>query len=85
MAAGDSIPALVAFTLIEAYLLQRTVFVDEALRTVILGTLGVNILLKGVYSLLIWPFLLNPLRHLPTIPVCQSHDRWNSSNIVRAS
>lgn len=72
MAAGDSIPYLVAFTLVEAYVLQRTVFADETLRTVILGALGVNIVLKGVYSLLIWPFLLNPLRHLPTIPVCQS-------------
>ena len=72
MAAGDSIPYLVAFTLVEAYVLQRTVFADETLRTVILGALGVNIVLKGAYSLLIWPFLFNPLRHLPTIPVCQS-------------
>lgn len=75
MAAGDSIPALVAFTLVEALLLHRTLFAGETLRTVLLGTLGVNVLLKSVWSLLVWPFLINPLRHLPTIPVCQSPSR----------
>lgn len=69
MAAGDSFPALALFTLIEAYLLQRTVFADESFRTVILGAFGVNILLKGIYSLIIWPYFLSPLRHLPTAPV----------------
>lgn len=70
MAVGDSFPLLAALTLVEAYLLQRTVFADEAFRTVVLYALGVNILLKGIYSLIIWPFFLNPLRHLPMVPVC---------------
>lgn len=69
MAVGDSLPALVAFSLVEAYFLQRTVFADEAFRTVVLGALGVNFVLKGFYSLIIWPLFINPLRHLPTIPV----------------
>lgn len=69
MAAGDSLPALLAFTLVEAYLLQRTVFTDETFRTVILGAVAVNVFLKGLYSLVVWPFFLNPLRHLPRVPV----------------
>lgn len=70
MAAGDSLPALLAFTLVEAYVLQRTVFADETLRTVVLGTVAFNVFLKSLYSLVIWPFFLNPLRHLPMVPVC---------------
>lgn len=69
MAVGDSFPVLVAFTLGEAYLLQRTVFADDAFRTVVVYAFGLNILLKGIYSLVIWPFFLNPLRHLPMVPV----------------
>lgn len=70
MAVGDSLPALLAFSLVEAYFLQRAVFAEEAFRTVVLGTLGVNFVLKGIYSGIIWPLFMNPLRHLPTIPVC---------------
>jgi hypothetical protein len=69
MAVGDSLPTLLVFSLVEAYFLQRTVFADEAFRTVVLGTLGVNFVIKGLYSLIIWPLFMNPLRHLPTIPV----------------
>lgn len=72
MALGDSIPALVAFTLVEAFFLQRTVFADETLRTVLLGALGVNVVVLAIYTAIIWPLFLNPLRHLPTIPVRQS-------------
>lgn len=71
MAAGDSLPALLVLTLVEAYFLQRAVFVEQTFQTVLLWSLGVNVLGKGLYSLVIWPFYLNPLRHLPTIPVCE--------------
>lgn len=70
MAVGDSLPALTVFTLVESYFLQRTVFVNEAFRTVCLGALGVNLVLLGLWSSFIYPYFLNPLRHLPTIPVC---------------
>lgn len=70
MAAGDSLPALLAFTLVEAYFLQRTVFANETFGTVVLGAVAVNFFLKGLYSLVVWPFFLNPLRHLPRVPVC---------------
>ncbi|KAJ5880478.1 uncharacterized protein N7473_011531 [Penicillium subrubescens] len=73
MAAGDSLPALLAFTLVEAYLLQRTIFADETFRTVVLGTVAFNVFLKSLYSLVIWPFFLNPLRHLPMVPGLMSN------------
>ncbi|EPS31935.1 hypothetical protein PDE_06894 [Penicillium oxalicum 114-2] len=73
MAAGDSLPALLVLTLVEAYFLQRAVFVEQTFQTVLLWSLGVNVLGKGLYSLVIWPFYLNPLRHLPTIPGLRSH------------
>jgi hypothetical protein len=70
---SDTIPALAAFTLVEAYFLQRTVFAEETFRTVCLGALGVNLLMKALYGLIIWPFFLNPLRHLPRVPVSRIH------------
>lgn len=75
MPLGDSIPGLVAFALVEAFFLQRTVFADETLRTVLLGALGVNVVVMVVYTLIIWPLFLSPLRHLPTVPVRQSPRR----------
>lgn len=58
------------FTLAEAYFLQRAVWAEETYRLVCLGTLALNLVLKGLWSLLIWPLVFNPLRHLPTVPVC---------------
>ena len=82
MAAGDSLPALLAFTLVEAYFLQRTVFVGEAFGTVVLGAVAVNFFLKGLYSLVVWPFFLNPLRHLPRVPVCITQPNSPAINSV---
>ncbi|KAJ6100465.1 hypothetical protein N7499_000095 [Penicillium canescens] len=70
---SDTIPALAAFTLVEAYFLQRTVFAEETFRTVCLGALGVNLLMKALYGIIIWPFFLNPLRHLPKVPGLMNH------------
>lgn len=75
MAFGDSLVALAAFSLAEGYFLHRTVFADESLRTVCLGALGMNLLLRAVYALLIWPFFMNPLRHLPRVPGFLNHAR----------
>lgn len=69
MALGDSLPAIGVFSLVEAYVLQRHVWEEKTLQTICLGTLGVNLLLNAVYSIFIWPLLLNPLRHLPRVQV----------------
>ncbi|KAL4915452.1 cytochrome P450 [Aspergillus aurantiobrunneus] len=59
---------ILTFTLAEALLLQCSVFTDTPFRTVALGSAAVNLILLAIYKLLIWPFCLNPLRHLPCAP-----------------
>ncbi|KAJ5951503.1 uncharacterized protein N7479_009916 [Penicillium vulpinum] len=67
MAFSDSILAVGVFTLAEAYFLQRTLFADKTFQRLCLSALGVNILLKAFYGIIIWPFLLSPIRHLPKV------------------
>lgn len=69
MAVGDSFLALMAFTLTEAYFLHRTLFTHETFRAVLLSLLVVNVVLRCLYTIFIWPFFVNPLRHLPKVPV----------------
>ncbi|KAL4961883.1 cytochrome P450 [Aspergillus stella-maris] len=59
---------LLALTLTEAFLLQRSVFTDAPYRSIAIGSAAVNLVLLGIYRFLIWPFFLNPLRHLPKAP-----------------
>lgn len=66
----DSLLGLAAFSVLEGYLLQRSVIIDHAFRTVVLGALGVNLILKLFWNVFIYPFFLNPLRHLPRVEVC---------------
>lgn len=65
--------SILTLTLVEAFLLQRSVFTDAPFRTVALGAAAVNLALLVIYNWLIWPFFLNPLRHLPRAPVCVPH------------
>lgn len=58
---GDSISAMSAFTLAKASFLQRTLSKYSVQRT---GSLGVSIVLKAVYDIIIWQLLMN----LYTIP-----------------
>ncbi|CAG8260658.1 unnamed protein product [Penicillium nalgiovense] len=67
MALGDSVLAVGAFTLAEAYFLQRTILTDTTFQRICLSALGVNILLGAFYNIIIWPFLLSPTRHLPKV------------------
>lgn len=60
---------ILAVTLAEAFLLQRSFFTDTPFRTVALCSAAVNFVLLGIHNFLIWPFFLNPLRHLPSAPV----------------
>ncbi|OGM41331.1 cytochrome P450 monooxygenase [Aspergillus bombycis] len=63
----DLMLTLITLSLLEGFLLQRTVFVDLTFRTVTLGSLGVNLLLVAIWNTLIYPYFVTPLRHLPTI------------------
>jgi hypothetical protein len=69
MAFGDSLPAVGAVSLVGAYLLQRTVFEGTAFQSIYFYTFLVTLSIQGFYSIIIWPLLLNPLRHLPRVPV----------------
>lgn len=69
MALGDNLPHVGACSLAGAYLLQRTLFEETAFKTILFYTFGVFLLLQGFYSIIIWPLCLNPVRHLPKVPV----------------
>lgn len=65
----DSLVLLLAFSLLEGYLLQRSVFLDVAFRTLCLSSFGLNLVLLGIWNILIYPLFVTPLRHLPTLGV----------------
>lgn len=69
---ADSLLAIAAASVAEGYLLQRTVFEGETFRVVCLGAFGVNLVLKAFWSLVIYPFFVNPLRHLPQVQVIRT-------------
>ena len=65
----DLMLALITLSLVEGFLLQRTVFVDLTFRTVTLSSVAVNLVLVAIWNTLIYPYFVTPLRHLPTISV----------------
>lgn len=69
MALGDNLPTVAACSLVEAYLLQRVVYEETAYHTVLLYTFIVTLLAQGFFSIIIYPLLLSPIRHLPKVPV----------------
>ncbi|CAG8047525.1 unnamed protein product [Penicillium olsonii] len=75
MALGDNIPLVAAFSLVEAYLLQRIVFEETTYHKVLLYTFIVTLLIQGFFSIIIYPLLLSPVRHLPKVPGSASHSQ----------
>ncbi|KAH8432508.1 cytochrome P450 [Aspergillus melleus] len=71
----DSLLFLLAFSLLEGYLLQRSVFLDVAFRKLCLASFGLNLVLLGIWNVLIYPFFVTPLRHLPTLGGNFNHAR----------
>ncbi|KAA8644898.1 hypothetical protein EYZ11_007489 [Aspergillus tanneri] len=71
----DSWLVLSGLTLVEAYLLHRSLFPDLTLRYVGLATFGVNLTLLCIWKILIYPFFVSPLRHLPTLRGNLNHAR----------
>ena len=66
---ADSLFAIAGLSVVEGYFLQRTAFIDHTFRTVCLGAFGVNLVLLIFWNLVIYPFFVNPLRHLPQVKV----------------
>ncbi|PLB48551.1 putative cytochrome P450 monooxygenase [Aspergillus steynii IBT 23096] len=71
----DQLLLLVAFSLLEGYLLQRSIFLDVAFRTLCLASFGLNLVLLGIWNVLIYPIFVTPLRHLPTLGGNLNHFR----------
>lgn len=69
----DSLLSIAALSAVEGYLLQHTVFSDHAFRTVAFAAFGVNLALKVIWDVLIYPFFVTPLRHLPQVNVSCDH------------
>ncbi|KAI9927293.1 hypothetical protein ASPWEDRAFT_177754 [Aspergillus wentii DTO 134E9] len=63
----DSLLSIAALSAVEGYLLQHTVFSDHAFRTVAFAAFGFNLALKVIWDVLIYPFFVTPLRHLPQV------------------
>lgn len=59
---------LAGLAMLEGYGLQRAL-PEYHFRTAFLAAFLLNLLLNALYSFAIYPFLVNPLRHLPTVKV----------------
>lgn len=60
---------LLGASLVEGYLLQHSLLPDWAFRSVTLLALAGNLILRLVWGVVIYPYWVTPLRHLPTLPV----------------
>ena len=66
MGLNDTLLAAAFLAVAEAHVLKQTVYPNYVFRNLYLVAFGVNIFLKFiVYNIFIYPFFLNPLRHLP--------------------
>ncbi|OOF92899.1 hypothetical protein ASPCADRAFT_133286 [Aspergillus carbonarius ITEM 5010] len=71
----DSGLALLSVSLVEAYLLQRSLLPDWAFRSVTVLSLAGNLTLRLIWGLVVYPYFVTPLRHLPTLPGNLNHGR----------
>ncbi|KAK2807026.1 hypothetical protein FQN50_005600 [Emmonsiellopsis sp. PD_5] len=62
-----SLAMIAGFTALESYMLQRTVVPDMSYLAIVVRALALNLMLKVVYRVFVWPMFLSPLRHLPRI------------------
>lgn len=67
--AKERLVLLVPPTVVETLLVMAADITKERPVTIFLYALSVNFLLMVIWNVFIWPFFLNPLRHLPTVHV----------------
>ncbi|THC95055.1 hypothetical protein EYZ11_005450 [Aspergillus tanneri] len=65
--AKERVALLVPATALETLAVMATGTADERPTTIFLYAMLINFLLLAVWSVFIWPFFINPLRHLPTV------------------
>lgn len=69
--AKERLVLLVPSTIVETLLIMTIGITTERPVTIFAYALSVNFVLMFIWNVFIWPFFLNPLRHLPTVHV------WN--------
>jgi hypothetical protein len=57
------------FSAAEAYVLLRTTLPNYTFQQVFARAFGLNFAAQAIWALFIWPFVFNPLRHLPKVNV----------------
>lgn len=68
--AKERLVLLVPPTVVETGLIIFSRMTSERPATIFLYALTVNFVLMAIWNIFIWPFFINPLRHLPTVHVC---------------
>jgi membrane protein YdbS with pleckstrin-like domain len=71
--AKERLVLLIPPTVVETGLIIFFRMTSERPATIFLYALGINFVLMAIWNIFIWPFFVNPLRHLPTVHVC-SHE-----------
>ncbi|KAG2418345.1 hypothetical protein HFD88_001446 [Aspergillus terreus] len=65
---AEQLAFLIPVTVVETFAVTATRMVPEQKPTsVFLYALGLNLVLLAIWNIFVWPFLVNPLRHLPTV------------------
>lgn len=67
--AKERILLLVPTAITETLLVIASRITAERPATIFLYALAINFVLLATWRIFIWPFLFNPLRHLPTVRV----------------
>lgn len=67
--AKERILILILTAIIETLLVIASRMTADRSATIFLYALAINFVLLATWSVFIWPFLFNPLRHLPTVRV----------------
>jgi hypothetical protein len=69
MSAKEHLTILVPLSAVETLLVNASRMTTERPATIFLYASGINFVLLAIWSIFIWPFVFNPLRHLPTVKV----------------
>lgn len=67
--AKERLTLLVPTTVIQTLIVISSRLTPERPTTVFLYAFAINLVILAIWNIFIWPFFINPLRHLPTVRV----------------
>lgn len=76
--AKDSLLLLIPSTVIETLLVIASHLSSERPATIFLYAFSINFVILAIWNVFIYPFFINPLRHLPTVHVRTPYHSNNS-------